>query len=145
MSGNQYAYSLEVTRGAAHSLTLVAKNRKEIRAKVAGIITNANKTHDVVRQSVQRDLSILTYMYGGKMSVCEEYLLRPRPLPGFLGTSIEIVVKCWIIKKAVPDGPVRGTLKERMGDRAWKPTILLDPIHGGDEKYPDPPADGRVT
>ena len=130
MSGNQYAYSLEVTRGAAHSLTLVAKNRKEIRAKVAGIITNANKTHDVVRQSVQRDLSILTYMYGGKMAVCEEYLLRPKPDTG-LGTSLEIVVKAWIIKKAVPDGPVRGTLKERMGDRAWK--------------YPDPPPDGRVT
>ena len=130
MGGQQYAYSLEIIRGAAHSLTLVAKNRKQIRAKVAAIITNTNKTHDVVRQSVQRDLSILTYMYGGKMAVCEEYLLRPKLATG-LGSTIEITVKCWIIKKAVPDGPVRGTLKERMGDRAWK--------------YPDPPPDGRVT
>lgn len=118
MSGNQYSYSLEVRRGAAHALTLVAKNRKQIRAKVAGIITNASKTHDVVRQSVQRDLNILTFMYGGKMAVCEEYLLRPKPGTG-LGTSIEITVKCWIIKAAKPEGPVRGTLKERMGDRAW--------------------------
>ena len=130
MGGQQYAYSLEVTRGAAHALTLVAKNRKEIRAKVASIIANANKTHDVARQNVRRDLSILTYMYGGKMATCEEHLLRPKPGAG-LGTSIEIVVKCWIIKKAKPEGPVRGTLKERMGDRGWK--------------YPDPPPNGRVT
>lgn len=118
MSGNQYAYSLEVRRGAAHALSLVAKNRKQIRAKVAAIITNANKTHDVVRQTVQRDLNILTFTYGGKVAVCEEYLLRPKPSTG-LGTNIEIVVKCWIIKVAKPEGPVRGTLKERMGDRAW--------------------------
>ena len=145
MSGPQYVYSIEIYQGAVFSLDLVAKNRKEVRARVARLIANREKTHECVRSESYRNLLLLTWTHGGKQAVCEQHLLRPRPLC-FSTTAIEITVKCWIVKKANPnEGPVRGTLKERMGDRAWKPTILLDPIHGGDEKYPDPPADGRVT
>jgi hypothetical protein len=145
-SGQQYVYSVEIYQGAVFSLDLVAKNRKAIRARVARLITNRDKTHDVVRSKVFRNLTLLTWTHGGKQAVCELHYLRPRPLCAST-TDIEIVVKAWVIKKANPkDGPVRGTLKERMGDRAWKPTIHLDVDRcPPEEKYPDQPPDGRVT
>ena len=129
-SGPQYVYSIEIYQGAVFSLDLVAKNRKEVRARVARLIANREKTHECVRSESYRNLLLLTWTHGGKQAVCEQHLLRSRPLCSSM-TDIEIIVKSWIVKKAVPDGPVRGTLKERMGDRAWK--------------YPDPPPDGRVT
>ncbi len=132
MSGNQYVYSIEVTQGGQHFLDLVAKNRKAIRARVARLITKYEKTHQAVSERHVRDLSLLVFTHGGRQAVCDEVRLNPRPrgpnfpLEGM--RTVEIRVKAWIIKAAKPEGPVRGTLKERMGER-----------------YPSYPADGRVT
>jgi hypothetical protein len=126
-SGQQYVYSIEIYQGAVFTLDLVAKNRKAIRARVARLITNRGQTHDVVRSKSFRNLTLLTWTHGGKQAVCEMHYLRPRPLCCST-TDIEIVVKAWVIKRAQPEGPVRGTLKERMGERY--PGYPVQPLGG---------------
>ena len=121
MSGNQYVYSLEVKYGNRSDLELVAKNRKRIRGKVARLITKYDKTHYVASQENHRDLTLLVFTHGGTRAVSDRYLLRGRN-PMVSIPEIQIVVTAWIIKAAKPEGPVRGTLKERMGDRAWGST-----------------------
>ena len=125
MSGNQYAYSIEIKHGNRTDLELVAKNRKLIRGKVARLITKYDKTHYVSSQKNHRDLTLLVFTHGGTRAVSDRYKLRARHLMTAM-PEIEIIVTAWVIKAAKPEGPVRGTLKERMGDRAWTPTITLD-------------------
>ncbi len=114
MSGNQYVYSIEVRTGNTSSLELVAKNRRTIRAKVARIITSHDKHYYVASQKSHRDLSLLVFTHRGARAVCDRYVLRAQD-PLTCMPQVEILVKAWVIKAAKPEGPVRGTLKERMG------------------------------
>jgi hypothetical protein len=134
MSGNQYAYSIEFRHGGNLHLDLVAKNRKTIRARLARLVNNHTKTHYVATEKHVRDLTLAVFTHGKSRCICDHYFMQPHPHLE-IKSQIEIIAKAWVIKDAKPEGPVRGTLKERMGDRAWK-----DP-----EKYPPPPLDGRVT
>ena len=112
MSGNQYVYSIELKCGVSTSLELVAKNRKTIRGKVARLITKYDKLYYVATQENHRDLTLLSFTHGGLRVLKPRQALMSMPL-------IDIIVRAWIIKDAKPEGPVRGTLKERMGDRSW--------------------------
>ena len=118
MSGNQYVYSIEVRTGDTSRLDLVAKNRKTIRARVARIITGHDKHYYVASQQNHRDLTLLIFTHGGSRAVCDQYVLKPKNPPMCM-LHVHITVRAWVIKDAKPEGPVRGTLKERMGDKEW--------------------------
>lgn len=143
MSGNQYVYSIEIRNadGGSNRLDLVHKNRKSILARATVLIAKMERTHRMAQETHHRDLSLLVFIHQGRSAICDTWLMCP--LEEYRGDlpSVEILVRAWIIKAAKPEGPVRGTLKERMGDRAWAPTIRLDE---GD-KYPEAPNDLRVT
>lgn len=118
MSGNQYVYSIEIRTGNSSTVELVAKNRKTIRAKVARLITSYDKGYYVASQQNHRDLSLLVFTHGRTRAVCDQYVLKAKNALECM-PEVHIIVRAWIIKDAKPEGPVRGTLKERMGDRSW--------------------------
>jgi hypothetical protein len=116
MSGNQYVYSIEIANadGGSNRLDLVHKNRKSIMARAAVLRAKLERTHRLVQQTHHRDLTLLTFVHHDRSAVCDSWHFIPveeyhNDLPG-----VNLTVRAWIIKKAKPEGPVRGTLKENM-------------------------------
>ena len=142
MSGQQYVYSLEVsTAGTGNELRAVGKNRRAILRRAATLLENFTQTHLVAEETHHRDLTLLTFTTHQLGVVCDHYWLTPKVQYLGVAATADITIKAWVIKAAKPTGPVRGTLKERMGIESRFPTILLD---DGDV-YEFPQLDGRVT
>ena len=115
-SGAQFAYSIEVKYGNRTTLEGVVRNRKLVRGKIARLITKYDRNYHVASQTNHRDLSLLVFTHGGTRAVSDYVKLRTRNALTSI-PEIEIICTAWIVKAAKPDGLVRGTLKERMGDR----------------------------
>ncbi len=128
MSGNQYVYVVEVDERLRSNIQLVTKNRRE------AILAYLHRTDKFYAQGftmmdhfeIHRG-KMQQYVKPGSRNVCVR-MVR------FRKSDVDVVVRitAWVIKWA----------KDEMPRAA---PILLDPLHGGEEKYPDQPPDGRVT
>lgn len=117
MSGNQYVYSLESRNGYRMKLELVTKNRKKVWEKMQRLVRGMSRTHSCVSSESHRDLYFHVAANGGQSAVCDAIFLMPKG--SFAGKlrPVQLIATAWVIKYAKPEGPVRGTLKERMGIR----------------------------
>lgn len=119
MSGNQYVYSIEIANaeGGLHRLDLVHKNRKSIMKRAEVMIQKLARTHELVDEAHHRDLTLLIFSHHDRSAVCDFWEFAPRGTYRLDLPRVNIRVRAWVIKEAKPEGPVRGTLKEKMALR----------------------------
>ncbi len=115
--GNQYVYSIEIANanGGSPRLDLVHKNRKLVLRRAEELISNLERTHMLMTEIHHRSLILLTFVYQDRSCICDSWIYGPKPEYDGQLPSISIIVRAWIIKRADPDSPTRGTLKAKMG------------------------------
>lgn len=114
MSGNQYVYSVEIKHyGDRHGkLLVVKKSRKQARRAAARVISEYLKRYEIVHRDVVSDLTLTHDAYGDGAH-CDVWLLQLQNQTPPAMATVQIAIRCWVIKKGKPEGPVRGTLRTK--------------------------------